>query len=135
MFRNYLVLSVLVTLFSVPPLVSASGTESLSNAPSAPRAGHASSLADVTYEHGKSLFKGRDNRYGKIKYCVASGAEQKKLKKSSLKPYAGGSAQVLMDSLYNCDVPDQKIQTVFTKTDMTALVFYLNRRHKLKLKR
>lgn len=137
MFRLILLLSVLLAMLFSTTLVSASGTEGDLTRERNPRSGtgSAKSLADVTYEHGKSLFKGRDQRYGAINYCVLSDNELQKVKKKSLKPFVGGSFEVLVDSLYNCDIPDQKIQTVFNKTDITALIFYLNRRNKLKLTR
>ena len=96
--------------------------------------GSARSAEDITYEHGKSLFKGRDRRYGKVKYCVPTdNNELKKVKGSSLKPYKNGASEALANDLFNCDNPNQRIAQVFTTTDMTALVYYLNKRHKLSL--
>lgn len=117
--------------------LSASGTQGQGALPNerTTRTGTAKSLAAITYERGKSLFKGRDKRYGKINYCVPVGDELKQVKKKSLQAYAGGSSKVLAANLYNCDSPEQKIQTVFNEVDMTALVYYLNKRNKLKLTR
>lgn len=135
MLRGSLILSVLIGAFFISNLVSASGTRDFEAGQGTPRKGSAASLADITYEHGKSIFKGRNQRYGKINLCVPAGDKLKKAKKKSLKPYVGGSIQLLADNLHNCDQPTQKIQTVLNDTDMTALLFYLNRRHKLKLTR
>lgn len=134
MFR-VLLLFVSLLMLLLTNTVMASGTDGGAPAERTPRIGTAKSLAAITYERGKSLFKGRDQRYGKINYCVPVGDELKKVKKKSLQPFAGGSSKVLAENLYNCDVPDQKIQTVFNNVDMTALVFYLNKRNKLKLTR
>lgn len=94
-----------------------------------------SSRVNVTYEQGKALFKGRDRRYGKVKYCVtaANGSGLEKVRKRSLKPYAGRSAKLLVDNLYNCDQPDQKIQNLLGSTNTATVVYYLNKRHKLRL--
>lgn len=134
MFRILSLFISIALLLSTNVLV-ASGTQGNPPSERTPRVGTAKSLAAITYEHGKSLFKGRDQRYGKISFCVQVGDELEKVKKKSLQPFAGGSSTVLADNLYNCDTPDQKIQTVFNNVDMTALVYYLNKRNKLKLTR
>lgn len=134
MFRTFLLVISIVLLLSINVLM-ASGTQGNPPSERAPRIGNAKSLAAITYERGKSLFKGRDQRFGKINYCVQVGDELKKVNKKSIQSFEGASSKKLADNLYNCDVPDQKIQTVFNNVDMTALVFYLNKRNKLKLTR
>jgi len=89
---------------------------------------------DITYDYGKSIFTGRNIRYGRIKYCVPKDANNlSKVKKSTLKPFVGGLAEDFTNSLYNCDNPGQRIDTVMRKADLSALVFYLNKRYKLRL--
>ena len=133
MFRYILLGSTLLAMLLTISASLASGSRGSTSFPSTRSVTAPRSVEDITYEHGKNLFKGRDRRYGKIKYCVADGTDRKKVKKRSLKPYAGGSSKVLAENLYNCDNPNQKIQSVMNTTDMTALVYYLNKRHKLAL--
>ncbi len=92
------------------------------------------SAEDITYEYGKSIFTGRSVRYGRIKFCVPDASNKlSKVKKSTLKLFAGVSVKEFSNNLYDCNSPNQKIMTVLKKADLTALVFYLNKRYKLRL--
>jgi len=90
---------------------------------------------DHEYQHGKSIFNGRNLRYGRIKYCVTSvnGNGIVKLKKKTLKPFANGSKQDLAKNLYDCEQPIKGLEQVMQEADMFALVYYLNKRHNLDL--
>lgn len=97
--------------------------------------GFKSRPVDQAYEYGKSVYKGRNKAYGKIKYCITSedGAEKVKLKRGSLKPYKGGTFADLAGNLYNCDAPDTAIKDILSLNDLQHVLYYLNKRYKLKL--
>jgi len=44
-----------------------------------------------------------------------------------------GSVSAFVDSLYNCDSPDQKIADLVSDEQGNAILYYLNKRYKLRL--
>lgn len=109
---------------------------------------------DPVYEHGKAIYKGRIKQYSTFSYCLIaekpaalatdnndSIADEPnidtvsvvKIKSKTIKPYKGVSYQALADQLVNCDKPDQKAFGYLQKKDLVSLVYYLNKRYRLKL--
>lgn len=90
---------------------------------------------DPLYEQGKAVYSGKVRSYGRIKYCIASPGQDAggKLQKKTLKAYKRSSANEFALSLYNCDQPDQRIVDVLERSDLNAVVYYLNKRYKLNL--
>ncbi len=88
---------------------------------------------DQTYETGKALFKGRGSSAGKLNYCISVGDELLPVKRSSLQNYKNSSYNDVANQLFNCDQPDTKIAEQLTKDELLYVMYYLNKRFKLKL--
>lgn len=90
-------------------------------------------IIDEEFEKGKGIFLGRNREVGKIKLCVASGDEQVKLKRKALKSYKGATVNGFINSLHNCDKPDEVMLERLGRVHMSYLIYYLNKRYKLQL--
>lgn len=92
---------------------------------------------DRLYEAGKSIAKGRNKTYGKLKICVVDTQteelEKVKIKSKTMKPYKGKTLVELANNLYDCENPEQPIFKVLSRDDMNLVLYYLNKRYKLKL--
>ena len=91
------------------------------------------SKVDKAYEYGKAIYSGRISSVGKINFCVTQGDEKIKVKRASLKPYAGKPINELADNLFDCDMPEERIFDKLGKKNMQHVLYYLNKRYKLKL--
>ncbi len=93
-----------------------------------------SSRVDKQYELGRTYYKSRQANGSKLKYCVQTGDELKKLSRRSVKQFKNGSASDFIDSLYSCTDPDLKIADLVPADQGDAILYYLNKRYKLRLK-
>ena len=89
---------------------------------------------DVPYERGEAVFKGRKD-YPKLSYCVVNNGEKVKIKRKAMYPYKQGTYTDLSESLYNCDKPDSKIINELERNDFIHVLYYLDVKYKLDLKR
>ncbi len=89
---------------------------------------------DTKYEYGKSVYQGRANNVPKIKYCVDNGKEKVKLKRSSLRPFKGGTVDSLTAKLYDCDNLNTLIGEKISTRDFSYVIYYLNKRYRLNLR-
>jgi len=89
---------------------------------------------DKTYELGKSFYKSRQADGSKLAYCVQTGDDLKKLSRRTVKPFKNGSVSKFVDSLYDCADPNTKIADVVPESQGDAILYYLNKRYKLRLK-
>ena len=105
------------------------GGGSFGNSAPAPRP------TDPIYEAGKSLANGRNSAYRGVKVCIknAQSGEVTKLKRKHLSPFKGSTAAVLAEELYSCKEPQQKLLDVMQVKDINVVLYYLNKRYKLKL--
>lgn len=88
---------------------------------------------DEAYEFGKAVYKGRIKGTEKIKYCVRQDDEVKKLKRSTAKKYRKGSTQKFALALIDCKMPERLALTTMPREHIPAVLYYLNKRYKLKL--
>ena len=90
---------------------------------------------DEAYEYGKSLFSGRSNEVEKVKYCVAGTGEEESVpvKRSSLRPFKGKTFDELGASLYDCNNPEKVLLDYVNSSQAAHIIYYLNKRYKLKL--
>ena len=90
---------------------------------------------DQNYEAGKNIFTGRSDTYGKLKFCVLNQETSEKVavKSRTLKSFKRTNAADFANSLYHCDNPDQPITATLANADMNLVLYYLNKRYKLKL--
>lgn len=89
---------------------------------------------DQAYEVGKSVYRGKAPGLKKIKYCVDNGTEKVKVKRKNLKSFKNGKARDLAAALYDCDNPDTKIHQILSNADISSVMYYLNKRFRLKLR-
>ena len=89
---------------------------------------------DRTYEYGKSVFKGRVKGVSKTPYCIDNGTEKVKLKGKSIKAFRGSTVTELASNLYDCNNPDKLIASTLSTRNLEYVIYYLNKRYKLKLK-
>lgn len=123
-----------VLCLCLPTLVIASG----SAGPGVGRTfgGGYESRTDPVYEQGKAIFKGRVKEYGKVKYCLASAEAETgaiKIKRKSMKRYKKQSVQALVNDLRFCEQESGKLIQVLSREHLSYLVYYLNKRYRLKL--
>ncbi len=115
------------TCLSISVSASASGGGGFSTG------GHSSQRIDQQYELGKSYYKSRLSDGSRLEYCVKSDNGLKKLSRRSAKQFKKGSVNDFVNALYNCDNANQKIADVVTDEQGNAILYYLNKRFKLRL--
>ncbi len=94
------------------------------------------SRTDPIYEQGKAVYKGRIKEYGKVKYCLVSAESETgaiKIKRKSMKRYKKQSVQALVNDLRFCEQESGKLTQVLSREHLSYLVYYLNKRYRLKL--
>lgn len=95
-----------------------------------------SAQVDTYYEHGKTIFKNRKSTYPDFSFCIASELDESiatKIKRKNMKFLKETSVQTVAENLVNCDQPDQLALHVLNRDDLIAVIYYLNKRYKLKL--
>jgi len=89
---------------------------------------------DQTYEVGKAIYNGRGQNTPKLSYCVkGEGDEIVPLKGKTAKQYKRATYNDFANALYNCDVPENRIAQELEREDFLYVIYYLNKRHRLKL--
>lgn len=88
---------------------------------------------DQRYELGRTYFTAPQADGSRLKYCVLGQYGMKKLSRRTVKEFKRGSASDFANALYNCDVPTQKIAEAITEEQGGAILYYLNKRYKLRL--
>lgn len=87
---------------------------------------------DTRYEYGKTIYQGRAKNIGKINFCIDNGEAVSPVKAKTLRPFKRGSVRNLTSNLYNCDT-SQKISETINSKDLSYVVYYLNKRFRLRL--
>lgn len=90
---------------------------------------------DSTYESGKSIYTGRKKTAPKLSYCLRVGEEIIPVKRKSLKQFKGTSFTELSKHLFRCDEPTKSIISELERTDFIHVIYYLDKRYRLKLER
>ncbi|MEO0424680.1 MAG: hypothetical protein AAF184_20250 [Pseudomonadota bacterium] len=93
--------------------------------------------ADPIYELGKAVFNGKLRDYGRIKFCVGDpGASAgDRVNRKTLKPFRGAVPGTLASQLHDCDSPEVGASELLARSDLVAMLHYLDVRYRLKLKR
>lgn len=89
---------------------------------------------DQQYELGKSYYKSRQADGSRLEYCIKNGDKLKKISRKAVKPFKKGPASGFINSLYSCTDPSVKIADVIADNQGDAILYYLNKRFKLRLK-
>ena len=92
---------------------------------------------DPVYEHGKAIYKGRVSSYKDISVCILSETDEagfSKVKSKTIKHLKSTSYNEVAKNLVTCDDKDQLVFNLLSRNDTIALIYYLDKRYKLKLK-
>lgn len=93
-------------------------------------------VVDQNYETGKNIFRGRNDLYADLKICVNDSAtsEVVKISRRSLKPYKGSTVSDFAANLVDCNAEERvQITDKVAIEDMNLVLYYLNKRYRLKL--
>lgn len=88
---------------------------------------------DHAYEYGKSIYQGRESNVAKLNYCIKDEEEKVELRRSVIKKFKNTSYTELANNLYNCDVPTDLIAKSLDTNQLSHVIYYLDKRYKLKL--
>jgi len=88
---------------------------------------------DRLYEKGKNYFHASNVDGERLKYCVRDGDQATRVSRKSLKQFQKTSLELLSDSLVNCDQPENLIASHLAPDQMTAVLYYLDKRYRLSL--
>ena len=116
-----------LTVMLTSPLVLASGGGGFD------QSGFSQKRIDQQYETGKSYYKSRQADGSRLEYCVKSNDSLKKLSRRSVKKFKKGPASEFVASLYSCADPNLKIAEAVPDDQGDAILYYLNKRFKLRL--
>lgn len=124
------ILLTVVTVFAVilSPLAMASGGGGFG------QGGYSQKKVDQQYQLGRTYYKAKQADGSTLTYCIKKGDSVSKLSRKSVKPYKRGTVSAFVDSLYSCDNPELKISELVDDNQGEAILYYLNKRFKLKLK-
>lgn len=131
---NFLSIALLSGVFAASAIVS-SATQASGGGYGGGSVGATSTPVDHNYELGKAIYSGRSKQAPKIKYCIDDGTEKVKLKRSSLKAFKRKSQSELAGKLYDCDEPDTLALNKIGGDNMAYVLYYLNKRYKLRMTR
>lgn len=89
---------------------------------------------DQQYELGKSYYKSAQADGTRLEYCIQGSNGLKKLSRKSVRQFKNGPVSNFVGSLYNCANPQVKIADAVPQDQGDAILYYLNKRFKLRLK-
>lgn len=125
--RSQIVLTTVAIAFAMSTSALASGGGGFSGG------GYSQKKVDQLYELGKSYYKSPQADGTRLKYCVRTDDDLKKLSRRSVKRFKRGPVSEFVDSLYSCADPAVKISDVVSGEQGDAVLYYLNKRYKLRL--
>jgi len=129
---KFTVRNTLLTL-TLTSLVTFSGTSLASGGGGFDTSGFSSQRIDQQYELGKSYYSANQPNGSQLQYCVKKGSELNKLSRRSVRSFKRGPASAFIDSLYNCNNPNERIADLVADDQGDAILYYLNKRFKLRL--
>jgi len=88
---------------------------------------------DQRYELGKSYYKSPQANGSRLEYCVKDGDTLSKLSRKSVRQFKRGPVSKFINSLYSCADPSLKIADAIEQGQGDAVLYYLNKRFKLRL--
>ena len=133
--RSLLILSTFLLALSQAPLSQASGGGGYSGGGGGSYNNTVRSKpVDQNYEVGKAIYKGRQAGEPSLQYCVLADGEKVPLKRKSLKAYKNASYDTFANSLFQCDQPEKLVADGLSRDSLLYVLYYLNKRHNLKLK-
>jgi len=97
------------------------------------QSGFSQKRIDQQYESGKAFYKSAQSDGSRLEYCVKKGSSLSKLSRKSVKPFKRGPASEFIASLYSCADPNLKIADAVEDGQGDAILYYLNKRFKLRL--
>ena len=133
--KNMFVLIFLVVCFVSSAAFASGGDSNEDTGDGTGGGGSFGDAVDRTYESGKSIYTGRKKTAPKLSYCLRVGEEIIPVKRKSLKQFKGTSFTELSKHLFRCDEPTKSIISELERTDFIHVIYYLDKRYRLKLER
>ena len=121
------------TSAAISALLVFSGSSFASGGGGFDQSGFSSRSVDQQYELGKSYYRGAQVNGQQLEFCVKKGDSLSKLSRRSVRPYKNGSVTAFVDSLFDCNNPSAKIADLVPEDQGDAVLYYLNKRFKLRL--
>lgn len=125
--RKPIIAATFVIATAVSSLAAASGGGGYDNS------AFSQNRIDQQYELGKSYYKSPQADGSRLEYCVKTDSGLKKLTRSSVKQFKRGTVSAFVNSLYSCNDPSLKIADAVASDKGDAILYYLNKRFKLRL--
>ncbi len=125
--RQHLITFITVFAVLISPLATASGGGGFG------QGGFSQKKVDQQYELGRSYYKSKQADGSTLTYCLRNGDSLSKLSRKSVRPFKKGPVSAFVDNLYSCNNPDLKISELVNDDQGEAILYYLNKRFKLKL--
>ena len=113
--------------------IAVSATVSASGGGGFNQGGFSSQRIDQQYELGKSYYKSPQADGTRLEYCVKSDSGMQKLSRKTVRGFKRGPVANFVDSLYDCANPAVKIADAVPAEQGEAILYYLNKRFKLRL--
>lgn len=98
------------------------------------------SSIDGAYALGKSIYMGRGRKGHRLRVClsVRNGVDEDpdvvRLSRRVLKPFKDRRVIELTTRLVDCENPESQVALIFDRTEFRALVHFMNKRFRLRLK-
>ncbi len=89
--------------------------------------------ADHFYEEGKSVFYAKSADGKPVYYCIKQADQLERVSRRTLRQFENTSVEELSAHLRNCDQPEKMIEEQFDSRQLSAMIYYLNKRYLLSL--
>ena len=103
-----------------------------------------SRLSDPLYDVGKSLYQGRNRRHRGLQICLLEtpanerstkkATDQVPLSRKHIRGHRNSTVLELTTQMVRCGEPETAITSVLSTSDLEALLHFLNKRYRLRLK-
>jgi len=95
---------------------------------------------DSVYALGKSIYMGDGQRVRGLTVCLSvyekddDGPRAVRISRDVLKPFKGRPVIALATRLVDCEAPSSQVALLLDRVEFRALVYFLNKRFRLRLK-
>jgi len=96
-------------------------------------------LSNSAYILGKSIYHGRGKRVPGLRICLsvydeeADAAKAVRLSRKVLRPFRGQHITSLTLRLVGCEAPISQVALILSRTEFRALVYFMNKKFRLRL--
>jgi hypothetical protein len=97
-------------------------------------------LSNSAYILGKSIYQGRGKKVPGLGICLSvydeetDAAKAVRLSRKELRPFRGQHITALTSRLVDCEAPTSQVALILSRTEFRALVYFMNKKFRLRLK-